>query len=146
MYNLKIPIKTGVLMLFTRATEYALLSLILIAKRDEPLGTDALSKQLDIPKSFLAKILQNLAKEGLLKSFKGATGGFMLAKPPNKISIKNVAEAAEKKNITVFDCSPAQECCPSNKANFCTLWPFLNKLQNKIDNFLENLTLQDLME
>lgn len=133
-------------MLFTRATEYALLSLIIIAKKDEPLGTDVLSKQLDIPKSFLAKILQNLAKKGVLKSFKGATGGFMLAKPPKEISIKEIAEAAEKKHITVFDCSPAQECCPSNKGDFCTLWPFLNKLQNRIDNFLENLTLQDLME
>jgi len=133
-------------MLFTRATEYALLSLILIARRNEPLGTDALSKQLDIPKSFLAKILQNLAKKGILKSFKGATGGFMLSRPPKELSIKEIAEAAEGKNINVFDCSPAQECCPSNKGGFCTLWPFLNKLQNKIDNFLEELTLQDLLE
>ena len=133
-------------MLFTRATEYALLSLIIIARRDEPVGADALSKQLDIPKSFLAKILQNLAKKGILKSFKGATGGFILSKPPNKLSIKDIAQAAEGKNISVFDCSPAQECCPSNKGSFCTLWPFLNKLQNKIDHFLEELTLQDLLE
>ncbi len=133
-------------MLFTRATEYALLSLIIIAKEKEPVGTDILSKQLDIPRSFLAKILQNLAKDGLLKSFKGATGGFMLSKPPNKISIKEVAKLAEKKEIAVFECSSSQECCPSNKGDFCTLWPFLNRLQNRIDNFLENLTLQDLME
>ncbi len=133
-------------MLFTRATEYALLSLILIAKRNEPMGTDTLSRQLDIPKSFLAKILQNLARKGILKSFKGATGGFMLAKEPGLLSIKEIAESAEGKNISVFDCSPDQACCPSNKGSFCTLWPFLNKLQNRIDNFLEELTLQDLME
>jgi len=133
-------------MLFTRATEYALLSLILIARKNEPMGTDLLSKQLDIPKSFLAKILQNLAKKGILKSFKGATGGFMLARPPKELSIKRISEAAEGKNISVFDCSSAQEYCPSNKGGFCTLWPFLNKLQNKIDNFLEELTLQDLLE
>jgi len=133
-------------MLFTRATEYALLSLILLAKKDEPLGTDLLSKQLDIPKSFLAKILQNLAKDGILKSFKGASGGFMLAKPPNELSIKEITMIAEGKNICVFDCSLAQELCPSNKGSFCTLWPFLNRLQNKIDNFLEELTLQDLMD
>ncbi|WP_187648204.1 RrF2 family transcriptional regulator [Nitrosophilus labii] len=133
-------------MLFTRATEYALLSLILIAKRNEPMGTDMLSRQLGIPKSFLAKILQNLARQGILKSFKGATGGFMLAKSPKELSIKEIAKSAEGKNISVFDCSPAQEYCPSNKGSFCTLWPFLNKLQNKIDIFLEELTLQDLME
>ena len=133
-------------MLFTRASEYALLSLVLIARKNEPMGTDALSKQLGISKSFLAKILQNLARKNILKSFKGASGGFILAKKPDKISIKEIAEAAEGKQISVFDCSADLGCCPSNKGQFCLLWPFLNKLQNKIDTFLEDLTLEDIME
>jgi len=48
-------------MLLTKASEYALLSLILISKEDYPIDVDTLSKKLNISKSFLAKILQSLA-------------------------------------------------------------------------------------
>ncbi|EAL2223271.1 transcriptional regulator, partial [Campylobacter jejuni] len=65
-------------MLFTKASEYALLSLIYISQKETPQDVDSLALELDIPKSFLAKILQTLAKDGLLKSFKGAKGGFVL--------------------------------------------------------------------
>jgi len=63
-------------MLFTKASEYALLSLILISQKSSPVDVDTISNELKISKSFLAKILQNLAKDGVLKSFKGANGGF----------------------------------------------------------------------
>ncbi|WP_201353538.1 RrF2 family transcriptional regulator [Hydrogenimonas urashimensis] len=133
-------------MLLTRASEYALLSLALIGESGEPKDVDTLSKQLDISKSFLAKILQNLAKQGILVSFKGAKGGFALKKRFDEISILEVIEAAEGKPPSVFECSPAQECCPSERAGSCIIWPFLNRLQNKIDSFLENLTLKDILE
>ncbi|HED6207302.1 TPA: Rrf2 family transcriptional regulator, partial [Campylobacter coli] len=55
-------------MLFTKASEYALLSLIYIAHKENPQDVDSLALELNIPKSFLAKILQTLAKDNLLKS------------------------------------------------------------------------------
>ncbi len=133
-------------MLFTRASEYALLALVIIARENKPLGTDYLSKRLNISRSFLAKILQALAKKEILKSYKGATGGFMLARPPEMLSIREITSAAEGKTINIFDCSSDQAHCPSNQGDFCTLWPFLNKLQREVDTFLDNLTLKDIME
>ena len=65
-------------MLITRASEYAILSLIVLSKADSPIDSETLSTQLSIPKSFLAKILQALAKHGILKSYKGVNGGFSL--------------------------------------------------------------------
>ena len=133
-------------MLLTRASEYALLSLALIGESGEPKDVETLSRQLDISKSFLAKILQNLAKRGILVSYKGARGGFALNKPFAEISIMEVIEAAEGKPPSVFECSPAKERCPSDRAGSCVIWPFLNRLQNKIDGFLEELTLKDILE
>ena len=69
-------------MLFTKASEYAMLSLILLSQAKHPKDVDTISSELGISKSFLAKILQNLAKEGILHSFKGANGGFVLADKP----------------------------------------------------------------
>jgi len=133
-------------MLITRASEYALLSLIVLAKAEKPLDADTLSKELDISKSFLAKILQSMARSGILNSFKGANGGFALAKDVREISIHDITCAAEGKNPAVFDCSKSQKDCPSDKASTCQIWPVINRLQDKIDTFLDQLTLADLIE
>lgn len=131
-------------MLLTKASEYALLSLILIAKKETPQDVDTLSTQLDISKSFLAKILQSLARDGVLKSFKGANGGFTLAKSPQELSLKHIIECAEKKQAVVFECATSLGDCPQEKAEYCKIWPTLNKLQTKIDDFLDNITLEDI--
>jgi len=55
-------------MLLTKKSEYALLSLLSISKHKEPINVDILSKELQISKSFLAKIMQNLAKANLVIS------------------------------------------------------------------------------
>ena len=133
-------------MLMTRASEYALLSLLYIAKSDQPLGADALATELGISKSYLAKILQSMARKGILDSFKGVKGGFALAKEPKDISIAQIMYAAEGKEPAVFDCSPSQEDCPSGKAASCQVWPMLNRLQSKIDNFLLSVTLLDILQ
>ncbi|HHH20815.1 MAG TPA: transcriptional regulator, partial [Nitratifractor sp.] len=62
-------------MLLTRASEYALLSLETINRSERPVGSEQIAKELNIPKSFLAKILQNLTKSNILVSLRGAQGG-----------------------------------------------------------------------
>ncbi len=131
-------------MLFTKASEYALLSLICIAQKENSQDVDSLALELNIPKSFLAKILQTLAKDGLLKSFKGAKGGFALIKKPDEYSIKEIVNSAEKKDVSVFDCSGG--VCPNHKEENCTLLPMLINLQNKVDEFLDSITLADIMK
>ena len=133
-------------MLMTKASEYALLSLIALAKAGHPLDADTLSRELDISKSFLAKILQSLARHGILNSYKGVNGGFELARHSRDITVLEVMEAAEGKSPAVFGCSPSQEDCPSNKAMSCGIWPFLNRLQGKVDAFLSTLTLEAILE
>ncbi|MEA2111526.1 MAG: Rrf2 family transcriptional regulator [Campylobacterota bacterium] len=133
-------------MLMTRASEYALLSLIVLARSQKPLGAENLSNELNISKSFLAKILQSMARAKILNSYKGVNGGFSLAKESSEITILEVLQAAEGKSPAVFDCSPSPESCPSDRAGTCGIWPFLNRLQGKIDTFLDDLTLADVIE
>lgn len=133
-------------MLLTRASEYALLSLIVIAKSDKPLDAESLANELSISKSFLAKILQAMARQGILNSYKGVNGGFALAKEREAITVLDIMCAAEGKTPAVFDCASSQSDCPSEKASSCGIWPFLNRLQGKIDDFLDDLTLADILE
>ena len=133
-------------MLITRASEYAILSLIVLSKASSPMDSETLSHELSIPKSFLAKILQALAKKNILKSFKGVKGGFVLQREASDISMLEVMSAVEGKAPAVFECAPSREDCPSDRAQICSIWPFLNKLQGKIDSFLADLTLADILE
>ena len=133
-------------MLLTKASEYALLSLIMISEKDFPQDVDTLYTKLGISKSFLAKILQSLAKENILKSFKGTKGGFLLAVDPEDITLRTIIESAEKKPTKVFECSLPDSKCPSGKEDFCKLLPVVTKLQMKIDLFLDKITLKDITE
>ena len=131
-------------MLLTKKSEYALLALISIAKSESPKNVDLLSRELNIPKSFLAKIMQNLAKKDIVVSHRGVNGGFVLRKPYDEITILEITTVAEEKIPSVFECSPSVSSCPSDIANVCGLWPVLNNLQTKINVFLEGLSLKDI--
>ena len=132
-------------MLLTRASEYALLSLDTIRKSEHPMGAEQLANELCIPKSFLAKILQNLAKQGILESRKGAHGGFILDRNINEITINSIIFAAEGKAPSVFDCASYSDTCPNGAIGTCAISPFLMNFQTKIDNFLDGLTLGDIL-
>ncbi len=133
-------------MLITRASEYAILSLIVLSKASSPKDSETLSRDLTISKSFLAKILQSLAKADILKSYKGVHGGFVLERDPKDISVLKIITCVEGRSPAVFDCASSVNDCPSDKADICAIWPFLNKLQGKIDYFLSELTLADLLD
>jgi len=132
-------------MLLTKASEYALLSILCISDKKEPIDVENLSAGLMISRSFLAKILQKLTKAGILKSFKGVKGGFILAKEIGEISMLDIIKAVEDNPATVFECTSDGGICPSNRVGACSIWPTLSKLQVKIDNFLSQITLQDIL-
>lgn len=131
-------------MLLTRASEYALLALAMIKNSEKPIGAEQLANNLCIPKSFLAKILQDLAKADILASKKGAHGGFILQRPSDEISMASIIIAAEGKTPAVFNCTQYIDTCPNGTIGTCTITPFLSTFQKKIDTFLDDLTLEEI--
>jgi len=132
-------------LLLTKKSEYALLSLVSIAKSDVPKNVEVLATELGISKSFLAKILQNLAKNDILNSYKGNNGGFTLKKSCEDLTILEITTIAEEKTPSVFECTSEHGTCSSSYNGTCTVFPLLSNLQNKINGFLGNLTLKDII-
>ncbi len=134
-------------MLFTKASEYALMAVVAIAKSGGPRDVLSLSTDLGLSRSFLAKVLQSLAKAELLVSFKGAGGGFDLAKEPEEIAVLSLVRAIDGSSGTVLECASAVCDCPSgaDKGSVCSIWPFINRLQGRIDNLLSETTIADLI-
>src|SRR5512135_1502464 len=96
-------------MQITRETDYAIRCVYYLAgKKSGVTMVDEISKEMNIPKSFLAKILQKLAKASLVKSYRGVKGGFELSRAPEEISLLGVIEAIQgpvAMNICALDSS-----------------------------------------
>jgi Rrf2 family protein len=88
-------------MLYSRSAEYAIRALVHLACLPEGkfAMTRAIAEQEDIPVHFLAKILQELTRKGMLRSNKGPTGGFTLRIPPQQIRLLEIVEALDGKSL-----------------------------------------------
>ena len=84
-------------MIYSRTAEYALRALRQLAALppDEYAMAKNIAAEGNIPAHFLAKILQDLARDGFLKSNKGPRGGFRLALPAEDLSMLRVIEAVD---------------------------------------------------
>ena len=132
-------------MIFTRSTGYALLALAELATLKEAIDSNHLSQNIGISKYFLAKLLQNLSKKGIVKSFKGVNGGFILAKKPEEIKVIDIFKCVVDKDFLVYECAQNESDCPNDKASVCSIWPFLNLLEDNIFKYLEKFTLEDVI-
>jgi Rrf2 family protein len=132
-------------MLFTKSTAYALQALIELSKFDKPVDVNKISELTDVPKPFLAKLLQNLSKNGFVRSYKGIHGGFTLSKKPEEIKIVDVFKALEDKESLVFYCSGDRNNCTRDRSDICSLWPFFTKLEDEVAKILEKYTLADVI-
>ena len=81
--------------MFSRSSGYALQALTYLAAQPSGklVGAAEIATQLDIPMPFLWKILRKLNAKKLVRSFKGARGGYELARPAKNIRVSEVLAA-----------------------------------------------------
>jgi Rrf2 family protein len=132
-------------MQITRAGEYGVMGLMHLARRRPGQRTmiDEVSRQQRISKSFLAKIFQSLVKAGLVRSIRGAGGGFALAKNPAQIPVLEIIEAVEGR-IVFQRCKMARPDC--EHVGGCALCGLFERAQDGLKDALTRTTLADLIE
>jgi Rrf2 family iron-sulfur cluster assembly transcriptional regulator len=131
-------------MQITRAGEYGVLGLMNLARRSpgQMAMIDEVSRTERIPKSFLAKIFQDLVKAGLVRSIRGAGGGFALVKDPAQVSVLEIIEAIEGK-IVFQRCKQLKPDC--DHAGGCALCGLFEQAQDGVKDVLLRTTLVDLI-
>lgn len=80
---------------FRKRTEYALMMMSQIAKAEGKLVSVHSLTAMDMPRSYLVRIAKDLIKVGLIKAKEGRSGGYLLTRDANEITLKDVAEAVE---------------------------------------------------
>lgn len=128
----------------TRAGDYAIRAMIHLGSLPE--GGVALKDDValteNIPPSFMAKILRQLVKGGVLRSARGVNGGFGLARPATEINLLQIVEAIEGP-IALTECSPDPEHC--TRAHDCPASSVWFEVQKQMTGLLERTTLEALV-
>src|ERR1051325_906521 len=89
-----IPHPSGAEMVLSQTEEYALRAVLFIAAAaPAPVQASRLASDLELPRNYLGKTLTALVGAGILKSMRGAAGGFRLAKPPRAIALSDITGA-----------------------------------------------------
>jgi Rrf2 family transcriptional regulator, iron-sulfur cluster assembly transcription factor len=131
-------------MIYSRSTEYAIRALIPLAQAPDGKYTmvKTIAGQERIPMHFLAKILQQLARKGLLKSSKGPLGGFSLNLPPEEIRLLDIVEALD--GLDAYRMEAVKEDCPDGL--YCATHLEWQQLQQYILDYLKGNTVADLVK
>ncbi len=131
------------MMQISRKVDYALRAIIYLSlqKNGRPVPVQEIASRRRIPKKFLEKIIQDLIRSGLVKSHRGAHGGYTLARTPEHVSFRDIIESVEgpiSLNVCVteqHDCSVIASC------NMQRIW---QEGQRRLLEFFADTTLADL--
>jgi Rrf2 family transcriptional regulator, cysteine metabolism repressor len=108
-----------------------------------PVHLRELAERQELSMKYLEQIVPSLKTAGLLKSIRGANGGYMLAKDPTKISLLDIVEALEGAIIPV-ECVGDPDLC--SRASECAVHDVWKAFQLKMRDVLSSQTLNDLAE
>ena len=127
-----------------RNTDYALRAMVNLAGHygQEPVSTREIAQAEDISYQLACKLMQKLHNAGLLKSSMGPKGGFVLSRKPTKINLMEIIRVIQGP-LSLNRCVLSKEVC--NRQKNCKVTVKLAKLQKYISNYLEDITLDELM-
>lgn len=130
-------------MLVTRETDYAVRCILYLAQdRDRTASVTEVAKAMHIPKSFLAKILQRLVRNGILESIRGAQGGFRLAMKPSEISLLSIMEAIQGPAVINVCAVDSRKCRMSSN---CAVHPVWVEIRKEVETRLKKQTIAGLV-
>jgi Rrf2 family protein len=131
------------MMELTRKGEYAIRGIVYLATRpeDQVCLLSEIAAAVDVPPTFLAKIFQQFSKIGLVKSYRGTGGGFVLGRAPEKITLLEVVEAVEGTIIPNRCVVNTGDCSRDATCNVHTVWV---NIQKQVRDILASVSLKEL--
>jgi Rrf2 family iron-sulfur cluster assembly transcriptional regulator len=108
-----------------------------------PVTIKEIAEKQSVSVAFLEQILNTLRKAEIIKSVKGPGGGYVLNNPPDKISIGAILRELDGP-VAITSCLDPKEGCM--RIDGCVTHLLWKSLGEKIEAFLDNMTLQDLLE
>ena len=102
-----------------------------------------IAKRQEVSEKYLEHSITTLRKAGLVRSIRGARGGYMLAKSPSQIRLSEIMEVLEG-SMAPVECVDDPQVC--RRSQLCVTRDIWAEMKEAIDNILESITLQDMVE
>lgn len=128
-------------MLFSKRSEYAIRALVHLARARPVCAAREISRGQHVPYHFIGKILQELKAKGLVKSVRGAGGGFALARPAGEIRLIEVLEAVEQDHFLNRCIYGFASCADSDP---CPLHEGWKPIKHSLEVYLNHHSIADI--
>ncbi|HEY2434509.1 MAG TPA: Rrf2 family transcriptional regulator [Vicinamibacterales bacterium] len=127
----------------SKKADYALIAMKHLATHSDVASASAraIAEEYNIPLELMAKVLQVLARRGLLASHQGTRGGYTLSKPTSAISVADIIQAIDGP-LTVTACSTEDEQC--EQFHRCNVRDPLWRIKDRIITALETVSLAEI--
>lgn len=125
---------------------YGLRAVIDLARyaKEEPVSLAAVAERQNISISYLEQLIAKLKKAGIVKSTRGAQGGYTLAKAPEKISVGDILRALEG-NLNPVDCVEANGDNTCAASDFCVTKYVWKRISDSINETVDAIFLSELI-
>ena len=128
----------------SKLSDYGTIMLASMAERPKVLHSAAeLAEALQLGQATVSKILKALAKHSLLTAFRGASGGYALARPPEEITLAEVIDALEEQPFGLTECSSHEGNCAQEVS--CVMRANWMRINDIVRQALEGVTLADMI-
>ena len=131
-------------MKLSTTTRYGLRALSDLCAQNEsdPVAVSDIARRQDIPANYLEQLFARLRRGNILRSVRGAQGGYFLARPAGEITVAEIVDALGE-SITFGDCQTEAGC---DQAPTCPTFQLWRKVKDSIDEILTSTTLEALVQ
>jgi len=131
---------------FTAREEYGLLATVHLGLHGngEPIQSREIARAEGIPEQFLEQVMAGLRRAGVARSIRGASGGYVLARPAREITAGDVLRALSGPIVPIKCVNPEAERC--EKLERCAIADLWQRVQSAVTEVLDNTTIQDLVD
>ena len=133
-------------MMISTKGRYALRIMADVAQHDGemPVSVREIAQRQDISDKYLEQIITQLSRAGLVKSARGAQGGYMLAKEPQEYTVGEILRLLEGNLAPVACVDDTKEAC--TRADECVTMEVWREIKDAVNKVVDNITLADLVE
>jgi Rrf2 family iron-sulfur cluster assembly transcriptional regulator len=134
-------------MKLTTKGRYAVMAMadLAVFKDNGPVSLTEISLRQNISLPYLEQIFIKLKNKNLVKSIRGAKGGYSLEKPASEIKILNIISAVDEE-VKMLNCKKDSKKGCNNKFTKCITHNLWDQLDQHINNFFEKVKLEDLVD
>lgn len=110
--------------------------------QNEHISIKSIAEKINVSEYYLEQLFSQLRRAGLVKSIRGAHGGYTLSKSPSEITVYDIIVVLEG-SIEISDCIEEPTC---NNFDCCATRLLWVRFKESIDNVLKSTTLQDMVD